>query len=102
MRQPTDRQTAMTRRSARLLLDVGECAAQAAGLWGCRFDAQGNETECGMATLDEKTDTLTIMTVLAAVFLPLILLAHGFAYSRFKREPGGLVRLARRGLEQLR
>ena len=52
----------MTRRSARLLLDVGECAAQAAGLWGCRFDAQGNETECGMATLDEKTDTLTIMT----------------------------------------
>ena len=46
--------------------------------------------------------TLTIMTVLAAVFLPLILLAHGFAYSRFKREPGGLVRLARRGLEQLR
>ncbi len=46
--------------------------------------------------------TLTLMTVIAAVVLPLILLAHALAYSRFKRTPGGLVQLARRGMEQLR
>ena len=41
-------------------LDKGECAAQAAGLWGCKFDAQGNETACGVATVDEKTDDVVI------------------------------------------
>lgn len=46
--------------------------------------------------------TLTLMTVIAAVVLPLILLAHALAYSRFKREPGGLVQLTRRAMEQLR
>jgi hypothetical protein len=43
-------------------LDKGECAAQAAGLWGCRFDAKGTETACGLATLDEKNDDLVIAT----------------------------------------
>jgi hypothetical protein len=43
-------------------LDKGECAAQAAGLWGCKFDATGNETACGVATLDEKSDDLVIVT----------------------------------------
>lgn len=46
--------------------------------------------------------TLTLMTVIAAVVLPLILFAHLLAYSRFKREPGGLVQLTRRAMEQLR
>ncbi|MDA0182885.1 cytochrome d ubiquinol oxidase subunit II [Solirubrobacter phytolaccae] len=46
--------------------------------------------------------TLTLMTVIAAVVLPLILLAHALAYSRFRREPGGLVNLTRRAMEQLR
>jgi cytochrome d ubiquinol oxidase subunit II len=46
--------------------------------------------------------TLTLMTIIAAVVLPLILAAHALAYSRFKREPGSLVQLARRGMEQLR
>ncbi|MBE2318674.1 cytochrome d ubiquinol oxidase subunit II [Solirubrobacter sp. CPCC 204708] len=46
--------------------------------------------------------TLTLMTVIAALVLPLILAAHAFAYSRFKREPGSLVELMRRGMEQLR
>lgn len=46
--------------------------------------------------------TLTLMTVIAAVVLPLVLLAHALAYSRFKREPGGLVQLTRRAMEQLR
>jgi len=43
-------------------LDKGECGAQAAAMWGCKFDASGNETACGVAVLDEKTDELTIVT----------------------------------------
>jgi hypothetical protein len=43
-------------------LDKGECGAQAAALWGCTFDASGNETACGVATLDEKNDDLIIAT----------------------------------------
>ena len=46
--------------------------------------------------------TLTLMSIVAAVVLPLILAAHALAYSRFKHEPGSLVQLARRGMEQLR
>ena len=46
--------------------------------------------------------TLTLMTVIAAVVLPLILFAHLLAYSRFKPQPGGLVQLTRRAMEQLR
>lgn len=30
-------------------LDAGECNAKAAALWGCKFDAKGNPTECGGA-----------------------------------------------------
>ena len=41
-------------------LDKGECGAQAAALWGCKFDASGNETACGIAAYDEKTDDLII------------------------------------------
>jgi hypothetical protein len=44
-------------------LDKSECGSQTAGLWGCKFDAQGNETSCGMATLDEKNDELVIVAV---------------------------------------
>jgi hypothetical protein len=40
-------------------LDAGECAAQAAMLWGCEFDAEGNETACGRATVDRAAGTVT-------------------------------------------
>lgn len=43
-------------------LDKGECGAQAAAMWGCKFDASGNETTCGAAVLDETNDDLTIVT----------------------------------------
>jgi hypothetical protein len=43
-------------------LDKGECAAQAAAMWGCKFDASGTETVCGVAALDEKNDDLVIVT----------------------------------------
>jgi hypothetical protein len=42
-------------------LDESECKAKMAGLYGCKFDADGNATACGMATLDEKNDDLVIM-----------------------------------------
>jgi hypothetical protein len=44
-------------------LDEGECGAKAAGLYGCRFDAKGNATTCGVATIDDKNDDITIATV---------------------------------------
>jgi len=43
-------------------IDKGECSAQAAALWGCRFDAKGVETACGIVTLDEKNDDIVIVT----------------------------------------
>jgi hypothetical protein len=42
-------------------LDKGECGAQAAALWGCKFDANGNETACGIAAFDEKNDDIVIV-----------------------------------------
>ena len=44
-------------------LDEGECGAKAAGLYGCRFDAKGNATACGVATIDDRNDDITIATV---------------------------------------
>jgi hypothetical protein len=41
-------------------LDKGECGAQAAALWGCKFDASGAETACGVAAIDEKNDDVVI------------------------------------------
>jgi len=41
-------------------LDEGECAAEAAMLWGCEFDANGDETVCGAATIDTAAGTVTI------------------------------------------
>lgn len=43
-------------------LDKGECGVQAAATWGCKFDATGTPTVCGVATLDEKHDDLVIVT----------------------------------------
>jgi hypothetical protein len=40
-------------------LDAGECAAEAKMLWGCEFDADGNETACGVATVDKAAGTVT-------------------------------------------
>lgn len=43
-------------------LDKEECASQTEALWGCRFDANGNPTTCGIAVLDEKNDEIIIAT----------------------------------------
>src|SRR5215813_15325267 len=42
-------------------LDEGECKAKVAGLYGCKFDANGNPTACGLATVDEKNDDVVIV-----------------------------------------
>lgn len=44
-----------------IYLDASECAAQAAGLYGCKFDANGNVTAAGAAVIDEATDTITLV-----------------------------------------
>src|SRR5262245_17398428 len=44
-------------------LDEGECGVKAAGLYGCRFDAKGIATACGVVTIDDKNDDVTIVTV---------------------------------------
>jgi len=43
-------------------LDKGECAAESAGLWGCKFDGSGAPTACGVARIDSKNDDLIILT----------------------------------------
>jgi Sporulation protein YtfJ (Spore_YtfJ) len=43
-------------------LDKGQCGAQANTLWGCKFDASGNPTTCGVAQLDQQNEDLIIVT----------------------------------------
>jgi hypothetical protein len=43
-------------------LNKGTCGAQADSLWGCKFDASGNATSCGVAQLDPQTQDLIIVT----------------------------------------
>ena len=44
-------------------VDKDECKAQASGLVGCKFDGSGAATACGVATINEKTDDVTIVAV---------------------------------------
>jgi len=41
-------------------LNENQCAAQESGIYGCRFDANGNATQCGAAALDSRTGDLEI------------------------------------------
>jgi hypothetical protein len=43
-------------------LEPGECGVPASGLWGCQFDKKGMATACGMATIDDQTADITIVT----------------------------------------
>ena|SRR5215469_6080963 len=42
-------------------LNETNCAAKESGIYGCKFDANGNETECGAATLDSRTGEIDIV-----------------------------------------
>jgi hypothetical protein len=42
-------------------LDAGACGVQQAGLYGCRFDAAGNNTDCGSGTIQSEADDVVIV-----------------------------------------
>ena len=42
-------------------LDAGKCAAKTAGIYGCKFDASGNATECGAAVINGQTGDIEIV-----------------------------------------
>lgn len=41
-------------------LNVGQCGAKEAGEYGCQFNASGNSTACGVATLNYETGEVDI------------------------------------------
>lgn len=41
-------------------LDAGKCGAKASGIYGCRFDANGDPTECGVATINDQTGDIDL------------------------------------------
>jgi hypothetical protein len=43
-------------------MDQGQCGVPADALWGCRFNAIGTATACGIATLDQQNNDLFIVT----------------------------------------
>ena len=43
-------------------LDATECKAEVAEAYGCKFDAKGNPTACGVAEVDDKNDDIIIAT----------------------------------------
>jgi len=46
-------------------LEAGVCGASSAGLYGCRFDADGRLTECGAAAFRDTPDDIVITKVAA-------------------------------------
>jgi hypothetical protein len=42
-------------------LNTGQCAAKKAGTFGCKFDANGNATECGAATVNNATGEIDVV-----------------------------------------
>lgn len=43
-----------------VMLDAGEAGAQKAGIYGCRFDQNGQPTAFAAATIDERNDDIVI------------------------------------------
>jgi hypothetical protein len=41
-------------------VNAGQCGMPKAGTFGCKFNASGNLTECGVAIVDEKSGELTV------------------------------------------
>ena len=44
-------------------LNAGQCGAKRAGVYGCKFDAAGNPTECGAATINNTTGEIDVAVV---------------------------------------
>jgi len=43
-------------------LDKGQCGLHTTNLWGCKFDAKGNASACGAATVDAKNGDIAFAT----------------------------------------
>ena len=43
-------------------MDKGQCGVRADSLWGCKFDASGTATACGVATVDQKNNDIVLVT----------------------------------------
>jgi hypothetical protein len=41
-------------------VNAGQCAAKRSGTFGCKFDANGNPTECGAAKVNNATGTIDV------------------------------------------
>ena len=44
-------------------LNAGQCAAKKAGTYGCKFDANGDPTECGAVVVNDATGEVTVAVV---------------------------------------
>jgi len=44
-------------------LNAGQCAMKKAGAYGCRFDANGNPTECGAISVNDATGEVTVAVI---------------------------------------
>ena len=42
-------------------LEAGKCGAKESGVYGCKFDATGNPTECGVATINNATGDIDVV-----------------------------------------
>jgi hypothetical protein len=42
-------------------VNAGQCAAKEAGTFGCKFDANGNVTQCGAATVNNATGEIDVV-----------------------------------------
>jgi hypothetical protein len=42
-------------------LEAGKCGAKESGVYGCKFDASGNPTECGAATINNATGEIDVV-----------------------------------------
>ena len=43
-------------------MDKGQCGIPAGTTWGCKFDASGTATACGVATVDQKNGDIILAT----------------------------------------
>ncbi|MGB9241893.1 MAG: hypothetical protein WCC03_00955 [Candidatus Acidiferrales bacterium] len=44
-------------------LNAGQCAVKKAGAYGCKFDANGDPTECGAVAVNDATGEVTVAVV---------------------------------------
>ena len=44
-------------------VNAGQCAAKKAGAYGCKFDANGNPTECGTIAVNDATGVVTVAVI---------------------------------------